>query len=232
MKPFLSIIIPVYNEEDAVFSSVNNAIEILSREKNTYEIIIVDDGSTDRSREILLNHFSNNENIRLNFHKQNEGFGAAIRTGIEASNGDSIWCLPVDSPLNQELYNSFKPFLGKADIIVGYREERKGYSLWMRLNSKIFHLLISSLFSMSLKDYNWIHVYSSKVFQQIEIESNGIFMLAEVLIKADRQGFSIIETPVVQPARLTGVASASKIKNIIKTLLDIIRFKIYASKMK
>lgn len=228
MPPYLSIVIPVYNEEDILESSLNKNIGLLERSGYTYEIIVVNDGSSDSSAQILDNFFSGLKNIEIIHLAENRGFGGAMKTGIQATCGEYVWSVPVDSPLTDKTFNAFKSHLGEADILVGYRVERKGYNWWMNMNSRVFHFIVSSLFGLKLKDYNWIHLYRNKIFKEgsIKIEYDGLFMLAEVLIKATRKQYSIIEFPIDQEQRLTGIASASKLKNVFKTFLDILKFRL------
>ncbi|MEX2590172.1 MAG: hypothetical protein WD334_08200, partial [Chitinophagales bacterium] len=135
---------------------------------------------------------------------------------------------PADSPLDKDTCHTFfSSNIDFADIIISYRKERKGYTRSMLLNSKIYHFLISWLFSIKLKDYNWIHLYKRDIFNSIEINSKGLFMLSEVLVKANKLGFKIEEVEVDQKMRLTGIATVSKPSAIINTLKEMISFYIF-----
>ena len=94
----------------------------------------------------------------------------------------------------------------------------------MQLNSFVFHKLISWLFNIHLKDYNWIHLYKRKLFFEdgISISSNGIMMLAEILIKAQRKGKVMKEIEIIQRARLTGTATAARFITVLKTIIELI----------
>lgn len=221
----ISIVIPVYNEEEIIESSVLKNLYLLNSSNVDYEIIIVNDGSFDRSGEIIQK-LSESYNVKVIEHTHNMGFGAAIRTGIHYSEKDYILCVPADSPLEKENFFAFKSNFGVADILVSYRRKRLGYTWWMHLNSIIYHKLITFLFDMNLKDYNWIHMYHRRVFLEgkVNIEYDGIFMLAEVLIKAQRYSYTFVEFPVDQTQRITGDASAAKLKNIIRTLKELLHF--------
>jgi glycosyltransferase involved in cell wall biosynthesis len=222
----VSIIIPAYNEEEIIARAVQQAYTILSTKEEAFEIIIVDDGSTDNTAKILMQNFRHYPEISIYHKKTNGGFGSAIRCGIKLSKNKFIFCVPVDSPLTEELYIAFSTNAQKADIIVSYRREKIGYSIGKHINSYVYHKLISILFDLQLQDYNWIHMYHRKIFDEgnITIEYDGIFMLAEVLIKAHRKKFTFFEIEVEQTERLTGIATASKLSAIIKTLLDVFAF--------
>lgn len=221
----LSIIVPVYNEEEIVESSVLKNINIASKNNIEYEIIVINDGSTDNSGQIIDN-LASKYHIRVVHHSENNGFGAAIKSGISLAEKDYVICVPTDSPLEQEHYQVFEENLGDADVLISYRIKRLGYTWWMQLNSIVYHFLISKLFSMNLKDYNWIHLYHNKLFknQGISIEYDGVFMLAEVLIKAKQNHSTFKEVPIHQTQRTTGAASAAKPRVIIKTIRDLLHF--------
>lgn len=220
----LSLIIPVFNEEQAIIPAIESNINALNQLLTTFEIIIVNDGSFDNSQTVINSFIKDKINI-INIEKDiNEGIGSAIRTGIEHAKYDYVFPVPADCPLNEDTLNLFLSKLGNSDVIVGYRPERVGYSLRMKLNSYLFHAIISFLFSVNLKDYNWIHLYKRKIFIQdgIKITSNGIVMLAEVLIKSLRKGLSVTEIEIAQRERLTGEATASKFFILLKTFREII----------
>lgn len=224
----VSVIIPAYNEEAIIKNAVEVAYKILLDAKADFEIIIINDGSQDNTANILNEHFNHRANIAVHHKTLNEGFGSAIRSGVKFSKKQFIFCVPADSPLTIDLYNAFSNHAFKADVLVSYRKQKIGYSLQKHINSWVFHRMVSIMFNMNLRDYNWIHMYNRKIFDEgkIEIEYNGIFMLAEILIKAKRKGYTFFEFEVEQKERLTGIATASKFSAIVKTLLEIISFRL------
>lgn len=224
----LSVITPIYNEEDIIVKSTEENIAVLKTFGIDYEVILVNDGSSDSSKQLIENAFSTEKQIIIHNKATNEGMGSALRKGIELSTKDYIICVPADSPLSAFTFKEFIAHLHSADVLVSYRIKRLGYTRRMLLNSWVFHVLVTSLFGMNLRDYNWIHLYSRRIFTEgkVSIEYNGLFMLAEILIKCQRAGYSFCEFPVHQNERLTGIASASKPINVIKTLLALLHFRL------
>jgi len=223
-KTSISLIVPVYNEEDLLKDAINTNLDSLIKNEIEYEVIIIDDGSTDNTRYIISEHFVNNPLIKYHF-KTNEGFGSAIIKGIELSKKKYIMFAPVDTPLSINMLKDFLIHIGKADILISYRLKREGYSIRMKLNSIIYHFIISKLFKLSLKDYNWIQLYDRKIFQGgIVITNLGVFMLAEVLIKARDNGYSFYELPGAMHKRKIGKPTAASNKVIFRTLIDIFKF--------
>ncbi len=222
----VSVIIPAYNEERSILYSVQTTLGVIESFLWDYELIIINDGSSDKSKEIIDNNFLNKNNIFVHHKEINEGFGSAVKIGIHIASKKYIIVVPVDSPLTKDIFKTFYSNIEKADIIVSYRTSRKGYSFRMKLNSIVFHCLVSILFGMKLKDYNWIHLYNAKIFQPegIQIESRGIFMLAEVLVKAKRKNFSFYEIPVEHNERIYGIPTASSYLTTIKTAVNLSTF--------
>ncbi len=221
----VSVIVPVYNEEAIIENSVSRDIEQLRQFNCDYEILIINDGSSDQSAQIIDRCFGNKPEIKI-IHKQvNEGFGSAIKTGVEFASKEHLLCIPADSPLTSEVLQSFLQAASRADVIVSYRLKREGYSARMQLNSLAYHFIVRSLFRIHLRDFNWIHMYHRRIFENgTNIRSKGIFMLAEVLIDAKRKGYTFHEIPVRQTQRITGVATASKLSTIFKTLKEIFAY--------
>jgi glycosyltransferase involved in cell wall biosynthesis len=232
-SPF-SIITPVYNEEAIIVEAVNKNLQVMESAGVEYEMIIVNDSSADASAALLNTHFYNHPKIKIFHHTANQGFGGAVKTGIENTRNTYLLCVPADSPLTDKIFNDFKTGARKADIVASYRIAQLGYTPRMRLFSYVYHFLIEIMFDIHLQDFNWIHLYHRKIFDEgkIQITSQGIFMLAEVLIKAQRKGYTFYEIPVVQPERLTGVASASRFSVIMKTIGEMVAFKYRGEKNK
>ena len=219
----VTVITPVFNEEEIIESSVAINLELLRQSNLDFEILIIDDGSKDRSAKIIDDCFASVPEIKVIHKSQNGGIGSAMKLGIAHAQKDFILCVPADSPLTEEILSAFISASDKADIIVSYRTERKGYSLRMKFNSVVFQILVRNIFGIQLRDFNWIHMYHRKIFSEngIQITSKGVFMLAEVLIAAKRKGVSIFEIPVKSSQRFTGVATAAKWSTVFKTLKEM-----------
>lgn len=225
VKYSVSIITPVFNEEDIIANTLIKNIELLRSKNIDYEIIVVEDGSTDNSLRILRN-LAKKYPFKIVCHNENKGLGAAIKSGVKHAKNDYLLCIPTDNPLNNELFSSFEENFGKADLLISYRRKRIGYTRLMNINSVVYHYIISKVFKLKLKDYNWIHAYHQRVFseEKVDIEYNSIFMLAEVIIKARKNQYTFIEFPVNQQLRTTGTPSAAKLSTATKALIDILDY--------
>jgi glycosyltransferase involved in cell wall biosynthesis len=223
----ISIITPAYNEEEIIAGSLKETFESCNNLFDDIEYIVVNDGSNDNTKQLIKKATQNNPVFKL-IDKQNGGFGSAIKEGLKHCTKEYIICVPADSPLNLETVKKLSPLIEekKDELIITFRRRKSGYSLIMLFNSFLYHKVVSALFCIWLKDYNWIHVYKREVFKDIEIQSQGIFMLAEVLIKARNKGFKIREIEVEQKQRVTGIATITKPSAIYKTFLEMMKFRL------
>ena len=220
----LSLIVPAYNEALSIREAVRENIDVLEKSGIPWEVIVVDDGSNDDTKKIATEAFGSHPGVIIH-SKKNGGFGSAVKKGIELSTKNHISFAPVDSPLSKDILGQFLEFHPRADILVCYRTARLGYSLQMKLNSYIYQILISLLFGVRLKDYNWIHLYPRKIFEpDLQIGNDRIFMLAETLIRAHRKGYSFFEFPVEMIPRRAGKKTAASFKAQYNVFRDVFSF--------
>ena len=223
----LSLIIPAYNEEKSLEEAVILTIQTLNHLNMLFEIIIVNDGSHDHTQEIIQKLAQRFTNIAYGQHAQNQGIGAAFRTGVKKATMDYVLLLPVDNPFLPEDLTPYLDCLGKFDIIVGCRQERVGYSDGLKFLSYVYNrVLIPRLFALPVTDVNWIHAYRRKIFAEgnITIEYSGPFFFAEVLTKAHRKGLTMTEVPVHMKRRVHGRPTISRLPVILKIFRDMLTF--------
>jgi hypothetical protein len=128
---------------------------------------------------------------------------------------------PVDNPIpTSELQNLLAASKDVA-IVVGYRSERPGYRPWMRFASRVYHDMLSLLFGMRLKDFNWCCLYRTEVLRATPMKHEGILGFPEVLIRAHRAGHALAEVPLSMRARVTGRPTVSKMRVLANTVVDV-----------
>ena len=118
----------------------------------------------------------------------------------------------------------FTKQFGQADVIVGVREQRLGYNPLMRVNAWLYPKLVATLFGLRLRDVNWIHAYRRSLFTRITLTQRGIPMLVEALVRLRDLGATFVEVDVQMKIRLGGVASASRLKVMWRTLTGLFTF--------
>lgn len=220
----VSFFCPAYNEEDNLERMVNSVLPVLRESAQDFEIIIVDNASTDNTPQIADRLAANIPQIRVIHNIFNRGYGGALRTGF--SNATKEFVVYTDSD-NQYDFNDFKlmiPYLSKYDIVTGYRLKRHD-SRYRLFQSGIFNFLIRLLFGLRMKDINCsFKVYRKKALDGIRFSSNSAFIDSEMFIQARRNGFRIYEVPVQHFARTAGKAYGAKPHMVIFTVKEIITY--------
>lgn len=220
----LTVIIPAYNEEKNLDGTVQKIKQELNSLKINYEILIVNDGSTDFTGQIAEKLQMSDKNIRVIHHIINKGPGSGIVTGIKNVKGSMIIFIPSDLAMEISQINKYLEAAKFADVVVGIRSNRNDYSLFRKFVSIANIILIKTLFKMEQQQFNYIHLYHSYIFDKIKIESTGVFITAEIMIKAKFYGYKIKEVLIDYLPRKYGKASCGNFFIITKTFIEMIKF--------
>ena len=226
-NPYLSVILPVFNEEESLtlqYKAVSDAVKKL---KKTYEIIFVDDGSSDSSYDILKEIASSDKNVRLVRFRRNFGQTAAMAAGIDYSKGEVI--VFMDSDLQNEPEDIGK-LLEKIDegydVVSGWRANRQDKLISRKIPSKIANWLIARVTGVPLHDLGCsLKAYRGEVLRQVNLYGE---MHRFIPVHASWIGARITEVPVGHHARQFG-KSKYGIKRTFKVLLDLITVKFMGS---
>jgi glycosyltransferase involved in cell wall biosynthesis len=219
----LGVLVPAYNEEGGVEPVVRSIVTVLTELQVSHEVILVNDGSGDATGEIIDGLAGEFDAIRA-YHQENQGLGGALRTAIGHATAEYVMLWPADMPVERQDYEPFISRLGRADVLVGCRIARLGYNPLMRFNALLYPFLVRMLFGLKLRDVNWIHLYRGDLVREIEITQPGIPMLTEVLVRLRDNGATFCEFDVHMKPREDGVASASRMSVMWKTLTGLFRF--------
>lgn len=222
--PSLSIVIPAYNEEDNLEWLVRDIIKDSPKYGiDNYEVIIVDDGSTDSTGKIADSLAKKYREIHV-FHKKNGGYCSAILRGIKEAKKDYIAYFPADGQTLIRDIEKCIPLLGKADLILGDRGERLDYSLYRMFISHIYLILLRILYGNPYRDINWFHIWKREKIQNLKLTSGGIFILAEIVIRFKNKKYLIKEASVPYRSRMGGEAKNAKLSVAWQTFVDLLRF--------
>ncbi len=225
----LTIVVPCFNEEQSLEDTIKTNSNDANRILKNFEIIIVDDGSTDNTPKIASALSKKDSNIQLVTHKKNLGLGAAILTGARVAKYDLITYLPGDGQVYLGDIVSGLKKAKDADLVLTYRKERSDYNVYRKLLSWGLTQLLRILFGLKYKDYNWVHIYKKSIFSKLEIESKGVFFLGEIVIKAHKQGMKILEAESIYRPRRSGFSKTAKLRTVVNAFFDLSRiwYKIY-----
>ncbi len=220
MQKDFSIVIPVYNEEESLRELVSNIKKAFAKIKKSYEIIFVDDGSTDNTLEILKGILGGSKQIRVLSFRRNLGKSPALMFGFKEATGKFI--VTLDADLQDDPVNIMSLFqkLSKNnfDIVTGWRKVRRD-KIYKRLSSSIFNNIVSMLFGLKVHDLNsGLKIYTSKSAKDLKIYGG---MHRFIPIIANEMGYKIGEKEILHHARKYGV-SKYKFTKILTDIPDLI----------
>jgi glycosyltransferase involved in cell wall biosynthesis len=223
--PGLSIVLPCFNEEANVETAVVEAIAAAKLVSHRYEVIVVDDGSSDETARKVGRLVAANRAVRLVVHSINRGYGSALRTGIDAAR--MPWVLLTDSDLQFDLteIESFLPFASSSDLIVGYRIDRKD-PIARRANAKAWNWLVRLMFALPVRDVDCAFKLIRRDFlTQLELLSSGAMISAELIARSTQAGARLTELGVHHRPRLAGEQSGASPRVIVRAFRELFRLR-------
>lgn len=223
----LSLFLPAYNEEGNAKKTIVNAKKVLEKTAKNWEILVINDGSKDKTKEIVEKLASEDNRIKLINHEVNRGYGGAFKSGLYGAKYDWITFTDIDGQFDFSEINNFvkKQNETGADLVIGYYKKRQ-VSKFKIITSKMWELVVYLLFGLYVKDIDCgFKLISKKVINKIEkLESErGAFISSEFLIKSRKAGFKIVEIPVTHFPRIAGKGTGRDLSVIIKSFVDLFR---------
>ncbi len=224
-KPELTIIIPAYNEAENIKKIVLAAQKVSKSYFNGYEIIVVDDASSDDTTNIVKQLGKKYLEIFVLTHKENKGKAAALNTGFNSAKGEYIFYTDADSQYDINEIKELKKLILKADIVSGCRIN-KAISPFRKFASDLYNLIARVLFGIKAKDIECaFKIFRSEKLKQIEIKSSNFMVETEILAKATRLGLNIIDFPVWHYPRSGGETSVSPFRDTLRSVKGLISLK-------
>jgi glycosyltransferase involved in cell wall biosynthesis len=220
-----SIVIPIYNEAEIIEKNVRNLKTFLEKISKSYEIILEQDGSTDKTPEILEKLSHDDSHIVYLSYPLKMGKGWGLRKAFAKARGDLIIMMDMDFSIDPEIIYKFLKLKQDADIIIAERYVKKNEMPFFRFFfSRIYNIITRFLFGLNINDtQSGFKAIKNKVLKNIELKSNGFEIDVELLSKAHKKKFIIKEIPVNYIYREK--TKFSLLKHGIKTLLNT--FKIW-----
>ena len=221
MTPELSLVFPVCDEERSIGRLLDDALALAPRLASHFEIVVVDDGSRDRSAGIIETHRRRDPRIRLLRHAANRGYGAALRAGLREARGELVFFSDADLQFDLEELSTLLAHARDFDIVAGYRRPRS--DPWgRRLLAWGWGLLVGRLFDLRVRDIDCaFKVFRRHVLEAIPIASVGAFVNTEILVRAQQAGFRIHQVPVSHRRRRYGRQSGARPRVIARALVEL-----------
>lgn len=227
----LSVIMPVYNEERTI-EKVINEVKRSRLQSIKKQIIVVDDGSTDKTRDILKKIKNKDKSLIIIFKEKNQGKGSAVREGIKYASGDYIIIQDADLEYTPEDYNiMLMPILkGYADVVYGSRflGPHRSFLFWHYVANKFLNFLTNFMYNTTLTDMETcFKLFKSEIIKSIKLRSNSFAIETEITSKILKKNVRIYEVPIQYFGR--GYEEGKKIKAIdgIKAFLTLLWYRFF-----
>ena len=220
----VTVVVPCFNEESTLEPTLDELVRVLDAAEFSWEVLVVDDGSSDRSAELTAHYGTQDSRVRLVRHRQNMGSGQAIWTGIQHGTGKYVIYVPADGQFDHgEIPMFVDAARAGADIVIGHRLSRDDYTFYRRVSSFVFLWLCNSLFNHQFQDVNWVHLWTRNIFEDFEPRSRGVFLLEEILVRSRSMGKKVVEVPSLYRPRQGGKAKGGRPDVIAKTVYEMVQ---------
>lgn len=224
----LSVFFPMWNEQDYIERAVDAAREecedLLSLgDIADYEIIIVNDASTDRTAEMADALAAEDDHVKVVHHPQNRKLGGSMKSGYAAATGDLVLYTDADLPFDMHDVHKAIRLLRyyDADIVSAYRFDRTGEGYVRTVYSFFYNMMVRVLFGVRMRDINFaFKLCRTRVFDHVQLKSEGSFIDAELVVRAKKYGYAVIQFGVDYFPRTRGVSTLSSPKVILKILSE------------
>ena len=219
----------MWNEEEYILRTLAAAREageslVSAGEVSDYEIVIIDDASTDGTAELADEAAAADPRVRVVHHPANRKLGGSIKTGFSEARGDLILYTDADLPFDmKELEKACRLMRQyEADIVSAYRFDRTGEGYIRTVYSFIYNVLVRVFFGVRIRDVNFaFKLVRSRIFEHVTLKSEGSFIDAELIIRAQKSGFHVVQFGVDYFPRTRGVSTLSSPTVIAKILREM-----------
>lgn len=219
----LSVFLPAFNEEENIVNVLNQILSYAPKISEKFEVLVIDDGSSDKTADYVLNLSKKHQSVKLISHKKNQGYGAALKTGFYSSKLDYITYMDSDGQFDFSEVSKLIPELDNYDVVVGYRIKRADKKTRVIIGH-LWTFLMGFLLGVKLKDIDCgFKLMKREVIDKIpKLESNGATISAELLAKARKKGFKIKEVGLEHKPRKFGKATGGNPIHILRAFYDLL----------
>ena len=217
----LSVVLPAHNEEANLARAIERVGAAASRLTSAHEVIVVDDGSTDGTAEVVEKASADDPRVHLVRHGRNRGYGAALRSGFEAATMDLVFFTDADNQFDPEQLSELLSAIDGADAVVGYRATRTD-PLVRRLNAAAWNALVRGLLHVGVRDVNCaFKLFHRRDLVALDLESDGAMINTELLAKLRQAGRTVAEVPVDHYPRTAGEASGGSPAVVLRAFAEL-----------
>lgn len=210
----VSVVIPAYNEEGNIQAAIGSVVCAVGPLVDSYQIIVVDDGSQDATRKAALQSAQSNPRVMVVSNEGNKGFGYSYARGVRLAEMEYVTVFPGDNDMAGESLAKLVKEIGDTDLVISYMSKTNKRSLFRRVVSRMFVCVMNSLFRLKLEYYNGAFICRTQVLKTIPIKSVGLATLAECLVRMIKAGYSYKTIYFEHTGRKSDRSKAFKLKNV------------------
>jgi dolichol-phosphate mannosyltransferase len=214
----LSVIMPALNEENNIEAAINSTLDAFKKHNINGEIIVINDGSTDKTRNLVEEISKHNSRVSVIHHNYPKGIGYSFWEGVKHSTNDVVVMFPGDNENDSDNALEFFYLMQDVDIIVPFIHNIEVRDRFRRLISSIYRFIINMSFGINLNYTNGTVFYRREILDDIELKNYGFFYQAELLIKLIRKGYLFAEIPNYLSTRNSGKSKAVTLKSLFKVM--------------
>ena len=230
MNQSISVFFPAYNDEASIASLVNDALAVLPSLTDDFEVIVVDDGSTDNTAAVLDELARADGRVRVVRHESNRGYGGALRTGFASATKELVFYTDGDGQYDVREITLLRPLLAEGvDIVNGYKIKRA--DAWQRRAlGAAYNRLAHLLFSIPIRDVDCdFRLIRRRAVEAVELVSSSGSICVELVHKLHRAGCVFAEAPVHHYPRAHGRSQFFTLRRVGRTALDLLSLRLLVS---
>jgi hypothetical protein len=222
-RPHVSFVLPSYNEETNILTALDQTVRAATKFCAAFEVIVVDDGSSDRTAELVRSAQDEEPSIKLVSHSANRGYGGALRSGFEAAQLEWVFFTDADNQFDMGEIELLLTWAETADVVAGYRRVRQD-PLMRKVNAWGWNRIVRWLFYVPVRDIDCaFKLFRRSTLQEIDIDSRGAMINTEIMVKLARRGCKIVEVGVSHYPRTSGAPQGAKVRVIARALREVRR---------
>lgn len=218
----LSLVLPAHNEAENIEIVVRRALEVLPAHTDTFEVIVVNDGSKDATAAVINRLSMEDARVRPVHHAVNRGYGEALKSGFAASRYDHVMFMDSDRQFDIADIQRLAPFVAKHDIVAGFRMERSD-PMHRRINAEVFNIAVRILFGVHMRDLDCaFKIFGGDQLRSLTLTTGGALINAEIQAKLRRQGATLQQVGVPHYPRVAGHATGGSLRVILRAMKETI----------